>query len=241
MEPLRQRFHERSAAGSKLVLDYYPRQRLQAVRTISPPFRARPHRDYALDRQPDAPGGGFIGVLHGSAGADDELRVFHRLAGEGGMFLERPLNVPPDPEWRVSLWLWFIVRQLYRQNFAGLLLLPQPRTPFTHVSPDPFSASVTAIELARRSAEPPRPRLTVDLARRTLTLDGTTFDVTSENALRWVKVLADHPGEWIATKALRGYDPDLQVQRTDRIRGFLPDQVKGLIESQTGGGSRIRL
>ncbi len=39
---------------------------------------------------------------------------------------------------------------------------------------------------------PMPPRLTVDLARMTITLDGQTYDVPSENALRWVKVLADH-------------------------------------------------
>ena len=41
---------------------------------------------------------------------------------------------------------------------------------------------------------PSSPRLTVDLARRTLSIKGKTFDVEGYRALRWVKVLASHPG-----------------------------------------------
>ena len=48
---------------------------------------------------------------------------------------------------------------------------------------------------------PPPPRLTMDLPRKTLTLDGVTYDVASDNALRWVQVLAEHPGEWISGRS----------------------------------------
>ncbi len=87
----------------------------------------------------------------------------------------------------------------------------------------------------------PPPRLTVDVACKTITLDGETYDVTSINALRWVKVLADHPGEWISSTGLEKYDPELQNPRTDRWRPYLPEAVLSLIDSETGKGSRIRL
>lgn len=90
------------------------------------------------------------------------------------------------------------------------------------------------------SNKPSPPRLTVDLACKTVTLDGTKYDVSSDNAIRWVKVLADHPGEWISGSELTKYDSDLIV-RTDRLKRFLPTQVRALIEQRTGAGSRIRL
>jgi hypothetical protein len=90
------------------------------------------------------------------------------------------------------------------------------------------------------SSKPIPPRLTVDLACKTVTLDGTKYDVSSENAIRWVKVLAEHPGEWISSSELTKYDSDLIV-RTDRLKRFLPTQVLALIEQRTGAGSRIRL
>lgn len=65
---------------------------------------------------------------------------------------------------------------------------------------------------------PPEPRLRVDLARKTVTLDGVTRDVDSDNALRWIKVLTEHPGEWVSGAELKSHDPDLQGDRTDRWR-----------------------
>jgi hypothetical protein len=96
---------------------------------------------------------------------------------------------------------------------------------------------------ARVEPKPPEPlpRLTVDLARKTITLDGTPYDVDSDNALRWVKVLADHPGEWISGQDLEKYDSGLINAKTNRLRHFLPDAILSLIDSETGKGSRIRL
>ncbi len=94
------------------------------------------------------------------------------------------------------------------------------------------------------AADPPQartPRLTVDLARMIITLDGQEHEVTSESALRWVKVLADHAGEWISGKDLEKHDPELASTRTDRWRKFLPKPILSLIDSVTGKGSRIRL
>jgi hypothetical protein len=92
----------------------------------------------------------------------------------------------------------------------------------------------------RAPEAPPPPRISVDLARKTITLDGTRYDVPSDNALRWVKVLAAHPGEWISSTELKKYDPELQSVRTDRWHRFLPPAILSLINSDTGKGSRIR-
>jgi hypothetical protein len=75
----------------------------------------------------------------------------------------------------------------------------------------------------------------------TITLDGTGHDVTSQNALRWVKVLVEHPGEWISSAELKRYDSESQDNRTDRWREYLPEAVLSLIQSVTGKRSRVRL
>ncbi len=88
---------------------------------------------------------------------------------------------------------------------------------------------------------PPSPQLTVNLDCKTITLDEETHDVDSEHALQWVKVLAEHPGEWISSKEVPKYNPLLLGLRTDRLLKYLPQAVKSLIDSETGKGSRIRL
>src|SRR5262249_46887204 len=88
---------------------------------------------------------------------------------------------------------------------------------------------------------PPPPRLVVDLERMTATLDGTKYDVKSECALRWLKVLVEHPGEWISSTSLKKYDRVLQAPRITRWRKQLPDEISSLINSETGKGSRINL
>lgn len=86
-----------------------------------------------------------------------------------------------------------------------------------------------------------RPRLTINVGRRTVTLDGQTFDVQSVQAVRWLKVLSEHPGEWLAADGLKVFDPDLDGARPHRLKRFLPVSVLALIDSQTGKGSRLRL
>jgi hypothetical protein len=85
------------------------------------------------------------------------------------------------------------------------------------------------------------PRLTVDLVRQSITLDAKTYQVTSDNALRWVRVLADHPGEWFSSEQLKPIDTELMNPRPDKWRKHLPEEVLKLIESMTGKGSRIKL
>jgi hypothetical protein len=97
---------------------------------------------------------------------------------------------------------------------------------------------------ARTAPAPPPPkppRLKVDLACKTLTLDGTANDVPSVQALRWVKVLADHPGEWVSGPDLPTHDQDLDGVRTDRLKKHLPTEVLSLLDSEPGKGSRLRL
>jgi hypothetical protein len=89
----------------------------------------------------------------------------------------------------------------------------------------------------------PRPvkRVAVDLDRRAVSLDGTAFDVPSEQALRWVKALADSPGCWIASRDLWRTDKELYGTRSDKLRQYLPPEIAGLIESAPGVGSRLLL
>jgi hypothetical protein len=124
---------------------------------------------------------------------------------------------------------------------AATGLLP---TPVESEATEPTPLSVG--EPNNGAEEPPSPAIipmpvTVDLASRTVTLGDTTYDVGSLNALRWVKVLAEHPGDWISSTDLKDYDGELQNQRTDRWRKSLPDSILSLIDSETGKGSRIRL
>jgi hypothetical protein len=58
--------------------------------------------------------------------------------------------------------------------------------------------------------------------------------------LRWVKVLAEHPGEWISGPELRHYDQELDGCRPHRLRKSLPPAILDLIDSETGKGSRVR-
>jgi hypothetical protein len=85
------------------------------------------------------------------------------------------------------------------------------------------------------------PRLTVNVDQRTATLDGQTYDVKSQQALRWLKVLADRPGDWISSTHLHLIDPELDGVRTHRLRKYLPEPIADLIESDTGKGSRLTM
>src|SRR2546421_2424436 len=57
--------------------------------------------------------------------------------------------------------------------------------------------------------EPPPLRLTVDLARMEAVLDGVYMECDSKQALRLLKVYAGHPGVWISSTELKGFDSEL--------------------------------
>ena len=84
-------------------------------------------------------------------------------------------------------------------------------------------------------------RMTVNVERRTVILDGQPYDVTSQQALRWLKVLADHPDEWISAADLKGYDGELDGARTNKLKPFLPNCINKLITSKAGAGSRLKI
>jgi hypothetical protein len=102
------------------------------------------------------------------------------------------------------------------------------------------SPAPTGENIGQPPTEPP-PRLTTDLARLLVTLDGTTWEVASAQALRWVQVLATHPGEWISGPELPVYDNQLAYARPDRLKTFLPVRVRILISTHRRKGSRLRL
>jgi hypothetical protein len=86
-----------------------------------------------------------------------------------------------------------------------------------------------------------KPRLTINVAQCTATLDGQSYDVKSPQTLRWLKVLADRPGEWIASADLHHFDPELDGMRPHRRKKYLPTPILEMIESETGKGSRLKL
>lgn len=98
-----------------------------------------------------------------------------------------------------------------------------------------------AIALHSTDSEILSSRIAVDLARRSLTLNGVEYAVSSERALRWVNLLAEHPGEWISGVDLEKLDPALMTARPDKLKPFLPAEILILIESKPGAGSRLFL
>jgi hypothetical protein len=96
------------------------------------------------------------------------------------------------------------------------------------------------LRLLLQSPAPAPRRLTVDLARKTITLDGIAHDVDSAIALRWVKVLADHAGERISDPELESYDPELLNVRTHRVLKHIPEPVRALLDTNNKG-SRLCL
>jgi len=105
----------------------------------------------------------------------------------------------------------------------------------------PAEPSVTAPEGGCQ--EPPPPLVKVDLARMTVAVrGGKPKDVSSKQALRWLRVLAEHPGEWISAPEMAEYDEELVGIRPDRqCKRFLPKAILRLIESDRRKGSRLRL
>ncbi|HET6573040.1 MAG TPA: hypothetical protein VFG68_05515 [Fimbriiglobus sp.] len=100
------------------------------------------------------------------------------------------------------------------------------------------------LDLAAKHADaPPRPglRLSIDLDRLTVTLDGVTCDVRSILALRWLRVLADRPGVWVSGRELAHYDAQLDGALTSRLKKKLPECVRPLIRSESGRGSKLDL
>lgn len=91
-----------------------------------------------------------------------------------------------------------------------------------------------------REDHPPGPWLRIDLDTETLTINGKSYSVTSKNALRWIRVLIDNEGKFIAGKDLKSYDDELIDAQTSKLRKHLPRQVNNLIEAKSGKGSRIR-
>jgi hypothetical protein len=83
-------------------------------------------------------------------------------------------------------------------------------------------------------------RLQVNLEKKTITLDGTKHEVDSDLALRWIKVLAEHPEQWISSTDLKAYDGNLDGARPHKFKNHLPQPVLALVESDRRKGSRLQ-
>jgi hypothetical protein len=96
---------------------------------------------------------------------------------------------------------------------------------------------------APKPNEPPPPRLTVNLPGMTVTLDDNTYNTDSKQALRWLQILADHPGEWLSSTecATLSNDALMGDYRPHRLMHKLPEPVRTLIETNRRKGYRITL
>ncbi|MCH8047431.1 MAG: hypothetical protein IID44_27345 [Planctomycetes bacterium] len=83
-------------------------------------------------------------------------------------------------------------------------------------------------------------RLSVDIDHQTITLDGKSYPITSERAVRWVAVLLEANGQVVSGTALTARDPLLGTN-PHKLRQYLPDEINALIKGQTGAGSRLIL
>jgi hypothetical protein len=145
--------------------------------------------------------------------------------------------------------LWQDLSRHLPDDVAALLPDDLP-SEYERLRDGPARATAAVAPLVPLMGSVPRsPRLAVDLECKTITLDGTVHDkIKSDLALRWLKVLAGHPGRWLTSSELKQYDPELDFDRktrggvrTDRLKKLLPDAVLALIETDTTRGSRIRL
>lgn len=96
-----------------------------------------------------------------------------------------------------------------------------------------------AEQLDARDKQPTAP-IQVSVERRAVTCGDESFDIPSEQAVRWLKVLADRPGVWVSGADLQKYDPELVNVRTDQLKRQIPIQVRRFIDSKQGTGSRLR-
>jgi len=70
-------------------------------------------------------------------------------------------------------------------------------------------------------------------------LDGVFMDCDSEQALRLLKVYADHPGVWISSTELKDFDPELDGAKPHVLKKLLPPKIRSLIISNPRKGSRL--
>jgi hypothetical protein len=95
-------------------------------------------------------------------------------------------------------------------------------------------------ELAGTPDEPAHRRLVVQLKPPSVTLDGTTYHATPEQAA-FVAVLRANAGSWVAPDEFKA-DPVLKDwPRRDRIKASLPEPIRNLVQGKTGGGYKLTL
>jgi hypothetical protein len=84
----------------------------------------------------------------------------------------------------------------------------------------------------------PPPRIDVDVAAVTVTLDGKPYPVKQEGAIL-VQALLRKKG-WQSSHDLAKGVFELKGKRLDRIRDKLPEKIQALIETKPGAGYRLK-
>jgi hypothetical protein len=131
---------------------------------------------------------------------------------------------------------------------AGAMFAPRPPTTWKltregdavlalHLVSEADRASTEAA--SERPKQSPSVRITVDLARMQVTLDGVSMECNSVQALRLVQVYAEHPDVWISASELKNYDTELIGAKPHVLKKLLPLAIRSLIESDRRKGSRL--
>lgn len=84
-------------------------------------------------------------------------------------------------------------------------------------------------------------RIEVNLDRMEITLDGTSYPCTSEQALRMLRVYASSPGQWFTAKQVVKEDTLVSADKVCVLKAKLPTEVQRLLEGHTHHGTRLVL
>jgi hypothetical protein len=131
---------------------------------------------------------------------------------------------------------------------AGAMFAPRPTTTWKLTQEGKGVFALYLVSEAEKAAKavPQQPnapvpaRITVDLARMQVTLDGVSMECDSVQALRLVKVYADHPDVWISASELKNHDYELDGAKPHVLKKRLPRVIASLIQSDRRKGSRLR-
>lgn len=100
---------------------------------------------------------------------------------------------------------------------------------------------VRAIREGGPKEEVPLSRLKVDLDTLEISFDGVVYQIKSSKAALWLKLLADNEKTWFTSSDAVLLEPDLEKSRPDKLKSYLPEEIRSMIESNPSKGSRIVL
>jgi hypothetical protein len=125
-----------------------------------------------------------------------------------------------------------VLRRLRREIGAGLDRLASCPGVELAIPPDAYPPNVTT---------PRGPRLRVDVAAATVTMDGIAHAVDPDVA-EWLDALIGARGDWISLEAAKQGHPQLEGKtKPARLMARVPEKIKALVECKRAKGARIAL